>query len=300
MARFLSEHPGRIPARKADLANEGKTHCKHGHGIEHQRLNTRGHKICWLCAREAVAKYKLANSDKIRARSRQAVRKRGVVVRRVSPTCPHGHLWANNTIIASSGRRRCRECCRIRNKTKMPSQQKVSLVLEGLSHGLTLNQMASSNSKRDVYRPHDGIKRIVGWGPLYNFFKAHPALGKKMKDASKKNAIINLRAAIKSVRIVAAPALMRNNGHDAFEAVQRATVEIWEDDRGDVQTLMWIDIGEGKLKLPDCSPEKAREYLKIHKRRPSVFGSYSLDASIGEESGMTWLDTKTDEDRLWA
>jgi hypothetical protein len=75
---------------------------------------------------------------------------------------------------------------------------------------------------------------------------------------------------------------------------------VWEDDRGDVQTLMWIDIGENKLKLSDCTPERAQQYLKIHRRRPNVFGSYSLDTSIGEESGMTWLDTKTNEDRLWA
>jgi hypothetical protein len=38
----------------------------------------------------------------------------------------------------------------------------------------------------------------------------------------------------------------------------------------------------------------------IHRRRPNVFGSYSLDTPIGEDGGMTWLDTKTDEDRLWA
>jgi hypothetical protein len=181
----------------------------------------------------------------------------------------------------------------------MPSREKLSLVLEGLSHGLTLHQMTSSNSSNGVYRPHDGIKKIIGTTPLYNFFRAHPALGKKMKSASKKNALINLREAGMSARIIAAPALMRNNGQDAFQAVQRATADIWIDDRGDVQALMWIDIGNGKLKLPGCTSEKAREYLKIHRRRPNVFGSFSLDTPIGEEGGMTWLDTKTDEDRLW-
>jgi hypothetical protein len=172
--------------------------------------------------------------------------------------------------------------------------------LEGLSHGLTLNQMTSSNSKKYVWRPHDGVKRIVTSGRLYRFFEAHPRLGKKMKDASKKNGLINPRAACSSRRVVAAPSLMLNNGIDAFEVVRSATAGIWEGDRGDVQTLMWIDIAEGKLKISDCTPEKAREYLKIHRRRPNVFGSYSLDTPIGEDSGMTWLDTKTDEDGLWA
>jgi hypothetical protein len=130
--------------------------------------------------------------------------------------------------------------------------------------------------------------------------RAHPTLGKKMKALSKKNAVQNRHEARRSLQIIAAPALLSNNGADAFEAVRRATAGIWEGDRDDVQTLMWIDIAENKLKISDCTPEKAREYLKIHRRRPNVFGSYSLDTPIGEDSGMTWLDTKTDEDRLWA
>ena len=80
----------------------------------------------------------------------------------------------------------------------------------------------------------------------------------------------------------------------------RATEGMWGDERGDVQSLMYIDLGEGKLKLSECTPERAREYLKIHRRRPNVYGSYSLDTPIGDEGGITWLDTKTDEDRLWA
>jgi hypothetical protein len=43
------------------------------------------------------------------------------------------------------------------------------------------------------------------------------------------------------------------------------------------------------LKLYDCTPEKAPEYFKIQRRRPNVFGSYSRDTPIGEDSGMTWL-----------
>jgi hypothetical protein len=50
-----------------------------------------------------------------------------------------------------------------------------------------------------------------------------------------------------------------HNGIDAFE-VDATT---WEGDRGEVQTLMWIDIGENKLKLPDCTPEKVRNILEF-------------------------------------
>jgi hypothetical protein len=295
------------------------TGCRRGHGVEHQGLRSRG-RVCKQCARECRVRY---NKNRAQRKTDQA---NGIVIpsrfsperieamtlnfavqaerRRVSPTCDSGHLWTLNAMFRKSGTRLCRECIRLqakqRTKTKIASQRQVSEVLEGLRHGLTLNQMTSSRNKTGVYRPHGDIKRVVGSGPLYNFFKTHPALGQKMKDASKRNGLKNLRAAYSSQRVVAAPALMLNNGVDAFEAVRRATAGIWEGDRDDVQTLMWIDIAENKLKISDCTPERTREYLKIHRRRPNVFGSYSLDTPIGEDSGMTWLDTKTDGDRLWA
>jgi hypothetical protein len=93
---------------------------------------------------------------------------------------------------------------------------------------------------------------------------------------------------------------MHNNGADAFEAVRRAMAGIWEDDRGDVQALMWIDIAEGKLKISDCTPEKAREYLKIRRDAPACSEATRSTHRSGADSGMNWLDTKTDEDRLWA
>jgi hypothetical protein len=42
-----------IPQDKASQTLGERTHCKHGHGIEHQRLNIRGHKICRECDRQA-------------------------------------------------------------------------------------------------------------------------------------------------------------------------------------------------------------------------------------------------------
>jgi hypothetical protein len=40
-----------IPQDKASQTLGERTHCKHGHGIEHQHLNIRGHKICRECDR---------------------------------------------------------------------------------------------------------------------------------------------------------------------------------------------------------------------------------------------------------
>jgi hypothetical protein len=93
---------------------------------------------------------------------------------------------------------------------------------------------------------------------------------------------------------------MQNNGADAYEAVRCATAHLHVDDRNDVMSLMIIAIGEGRLKLSDAQ-SRVREFLRIHRYRPRVFGDarYSLDNPIGDDSNVTWLDTKTDADRLW-
>jgi len=94
---------------------------------------------------------------------------------------------------------------------------------------------------------------------------------------------------------------MLNNGVDAYEAVRQATSHLWEGDRDDVMSLMFLAISEGRLKLSDAQV-RVGEFLKAHRRRPRVYGDerFSLDNPVGEDSGLTWLDTKTDEDRLWA
>jgi hypothetical protein len=94
---------------------------------------------------------------------------------------------------------------------------------------------------------------------------------------------------------------MRNNGADAYEAVRQATSHLWEGERDDVMSLMFIAVSEGRLKLSDARA-RVGEFLKAHHYRPRVYGDarFSLDNPVGEDSGVTWLDTKTDEDRLWA
>jgi hypothetical protein len=96
----------------------------------------------------------------------------------------------------------------------------------------------------------------------WNFMRAHPSLGKRMKAFSQGKRVAEL-ARSPSIRAALRPRkLLHNNGIDAFEVVRDATAATWEGDREEVQTLMWIDIGENKLKLPDCTPEKARNILK--------------------------------------
>jgi len=45
---------------------------------------------------------------------------------------------------------------------------------------------------------------------------------------------------------------MRNNGADAYEAVRQATSHLWEGERDDVMSLMFIAVSEGRLKLSDA------------------------------------------------
>jgi hypothetical protein len=100
---------------------------------------------------------------------------------------------------------------------------------------------------------------------------------------------------------IAAPELLRNNGRDAYEAIGAATADLHEDDRGDVMSLMLIAVGENRLKLSQARA-CVGDYLKIHRRRPRVYGDErcSLDNPLSHDSGMTWLDTKTEADRLWS
>ena len=49
--------------------------------------------------------------------------------------------------------------------------------------------------------------------------------------------------------------------------------------------------------------DEARRLAKANEQAAAqvrVYGDYSLNSPVGDEDGVTWLDTKTDADRLWA
>ncbi len=219
---------------------------------------------------------------------------------RNTETCKHGHLRSKFSMVRANGRFRCRKCALLKYKKRTTSRKDLALVLEALAHGATIHSITRPARRRSARLPSPVIGKTIVEVHLRNLMRQEPQLAKKLKALSRENVSKNRLTSIDRRRIVAAPALMHNEGLDAYEAVMRATAGIWEGHRDDVQSLMFIAIGEGKLKPSDCTPERAREYLRTHRRRPNVFGSYSLDTPIGEDGNMTWLDTKTDEDRLWA
>jgi hypothetical protein len=238
-----------------------------------------------------------ANRKSVGQRSRERAQK----IALARTTCANGHPWtAENIIFERSGWRRCRICKNRHSETnrqKYASKAAISRVLDGLNHGLSLNQMtASPTTSRGVWRP-DGTptERIMHASILWAFMRVNPAIGTRMKKQSHKNALANIKAAAMSRMTIAAPALLRNNGMDAYEAIQRATAHIWEGERGDVQSLMFIAIGEHRLSLRDCTRAAANKFLEQHKKRPRVYGDerQSLDAPLYEDSGMTRMDKVT-------
>jgi hypothetical protein len=262
--------------------------------ISHKRRYRQGYQTYWLCRRDC-GKEHVANG----ARLRRGMKSCGCLRYEARAACNRGHSRAEFGF-NDRGKILCRACVRMGARTRILSRANLAIVLEGLAQGLTINQMTQKRSRRSVFLPPPIINKTIRFEQVSNFVRLHPKLGNRMRALSSKNGRQNYLVAMQARRLVAAPALLRNNGADAFEAITRATAGIWEDDRGDVQSLMFIALGEGKLKPLDCTPERAREYLKIHRRHPNVFGNYSLDTPIGEDGTMTWLDTKTDEDRLWA
>jgi hypothetical protein len=216
-------------------------------------------------------------------------RQRSADRRRNSETCANGHVRTlENTFYVQNERqclvRRCKDCNKQARAIRMPMPEEVRGAVTALHHGQTLTSMATPYLQK----------------MLRNFMVKNPKIGNRMRVLSKKNADAKRGIIGRSRRLVAASALMKNDGADAYEAVLRATAHLHEDDRGDVMSRMYVAIGEGRLKLSDASA-RVGEFLKAHRHRPRALGDarYSLDNPLGDDSSATWLDTKTDADRLW-
>lgn len=223
-------------------------------------------------------------------------RKRFCELARAAERCSNGHVrTAENTFYARYGNdlvRRCKECRKAMLARAMPSIERMRAVFEEMHQGQTLTSVTGRG------RNTKGI--IIKYRVLMNFMEANPKAAKRLRALSEKNKLASMRQSGLERRTAAAPELLRNDGRDAYEAVWNATAHLHENDRDDVMTIMLIAVGEGRLKLSKVQASIG-EFLDIHRRRPRVLGDprYSLDNPVGEHSKITWLDTKTDADRLW-
>jgi hypothetical protein len=216
-------------------------------------------------------------------------RQRSAESRRNSATCANGHVRTlENTFYVRNERnclvRRCKDCNKNAKRARMPTEDQVRETVAALHHGGTF-----SSTVPPYLQP-----------TMRNFLRHYPKLGDRIRRISKANAVAHMREVWRSKQLTAAPPLIQNNGEDAYEAVRKATAHLHEDERGDVISRMYIAIGEGKLKLSEASA-RVGEFLRDQRRRPRVYGDlrFSLDNPLADDSGMTWLDTKADADRLW-
>jgi hypothetical protein len=92
--------------------------------------------------------------------------------------------------------------------------------------------------------------------------------------------------------------LFRNYGRDVFQAIRRATASIGEWERGDVMSLMFIAVAENRLNLADAD-DRVEEFVKVHRRRPRVYGESSLDKPVSFDSSATLLDMLSTESGSW-
>lgn len=250
-------------------------------------------KHCELCPEWAIEARRLAKvNEKAAAEIRKTVTwrlaiQRSADNRRTAERCKNGHIRTlDNTFYEQHLGylvRRCKDCIKNRRQLLMPSPSQVRASIASLHEGGTLSSAASHVQQS-----------------MRNFIRANPKIGARLRCLSDKNASVHRSAAQRARRRFAASALTRNNGEDAYEAVRRATAHLTEDERDDVMSRMFLAIAEDRLTLSEAR-SRVGEFLKDHRRRPRVYGEawLSLDNPLGDDSGMTWLDTKTDADRLW-
>ncbi len=258
-----------------------------GYGAEAQRL----------------AKENEAEATRIRTTvTFKRAQKRWSEVSQAAERCSNGHAWTpENTIYTvrenwlKNGNRTariCKECRKASLARRMPSVERMRRVFEAMHHGQTLTGVTG--------RGPTSKGRLIIFRVLKNFMNANPKIGKRMHALSRKNARASARQSAQELRTVGSSELLRNNGHDAYEAIRRATAHLPEEDRGDVMSAMYVAVGEGRMKLSEAA-RRAPEFVKAHRYHPRVLGDkkYRLDDPLYEDSNLTWLDTITDADRLW-
>jgi hypothetical protein len=200
--------------------------------------------------------------------------------------CVRGHALVGSNFYIDKTQVRCRACrCLVKRRPNGNLREDViRAVLLALEEGRTMSGLTGKKSKKYV-----GGK-VVDHTRLRLFCAANPALGKRIKALGEKNRLTAQRQRFERARLVAVPAILRNNGIDAFEAIQRATAHLWEGERADVMSLMFVAVAEGRLKIADACA-RLGEFVKAHRYRPRVFGDTSLDKPLWIDSNATLLDT---------
>ena len=221
--------------------------------------------------------------------------------------CKHGHEFTpENTRIVKGRFRHCRTCQRFfarkRKHSGKLSRGQIERLLQALRDGKSLQHVTGfkGNNGRKQYVPGQAIARGV---EIKAFMRNNPLIGRRMQKLIDANGKAAMMRANEARRIVAAPALIRNDGADAYQAIMSATRDLALEIRNDVQGDMFIAIAEGRLRIADI-PSRVQEFRLARNRadRNSVFnpwGHISLDKPLNDDSDSTFLDVIREDQRLW-
>jgi hypothetical protein len=268
------------------MSKNSATHCRHGHEWtpENTRIDRKGYRHCRACSYEKGLAY-LAKRPKIQKAPRERRIPTGVVL---VGTCSRGHpRTIQNTYFAPNGIRPCLDCRRAHDRSSRPvTAEKVRKVFELLHEGRPLCE--AYGFRNNVYVGG----KIVESSALIRFIRDNPRIGKRIRKLAKQNHYASMQAVADRKRLVVAPAILHNNGTSAYDAGLRATANLWEGERGDVMSLMFLAIAEGRL-LPRDAERRMPEFLREHRRQFSKFGPLSLDAQIFGDGTVTLGDTVT-------
>lgn len=236
-----------------------------------------------------------------RGKCQRIIRQAAMVsaVRRWEKThCPHGHaLVGENLYINPRGFRECRACRRNAKKRTgelVLSAQQVKRVVAALKGGATLKEI----TRGIVQKQFEPEKRICTERQFTNTLARDGKLKAIVDALAPRNRRIACGLWSKSRPRIADASLVRNGGLDAFAAINAATKHLPDFLRGDVQSAMFIAVGEGRLKLCDAAA-RVREFVAAHNRQFSAFvpviggRMQSLDQPVYDDGPTRLIDTVT-------
>lgn len=219
--------------------------------------------------------------------------------------CKRGHALVASNILPDKRRiRRCRACRNISHKQalsiRMPSADKVREAIEALREGKPLTQIThgyTQHSTRGTKNRYEKVGKIIMKAPvLRNFMTSHPVLGRRIQQMIDDNRKASLAA---TRRIVASPAILKNNGRFAYAAIVQATNSLPDYLRDEVRSLMWMAAAEGKLSLRSISREVVQSFVS---KQNQLFSKYiphgggimqSLDQQVYDDGPTRLVDTVT-------
>lgn len=217
--------------------------------------------------------------------------------------CKRGHPLSGDNlrtyIFGGRSHRQCRTCKgvseRKNNKSGNIGAGVIRRVFEAAHEGKTITEI-------DGFSKHKYIGgRIVKQKKLRFWMRQNPSLGRRLQKLFDANRAQIIRA---PRRLIAAPALVRNDGMDAYEAVRLACRDLPEMIRDDVMADMILAIAEGQLKPRDAA-RRACEFVTAHNRMYSKYVPggglmYSLDAPISSEDGSAArINFIREDQRMW-